>query len=138
VFHWGIRAIGFVAIYLLIRSLLSLFFGLVFVFSILGVRAFGMALSIMTLCIGSGRARPVSSIALGCGVSVVGSLFCGGLVVSSKVTCHGSVGMACNSGIGSGSGALLKMLSSFVNASICSNLLWFLFPFKACVRSLSA
>ena len=64
--------------------------------------------------------------------------FRGGLVVSSKVTRCGSVGMACNSGIGSGSGVLLRMLSSFVNASICSNPLWFLFPCNACVRSFSA
>ena len=109
-----------------------------FVFSTLGVRAFGMALLIMTLCIGSDHARSVGSITLGRGVSVVGFLFCGGLVVLSKVTCRGSVGTTHNSGIGSNSGALLRMLSSFVNASIYSNPLWFLFPFKACVRSLSA
>ena len=96
-----------------------------------------MTLSIMTLCLGSGRVCSVGSITLGRG-SMVGSSFCGGLVVSSKVTRRGSVGMACNSGIRSGSGVLLRMLSSFVNASIGSNPLWFLFPFNACVRSLSA
>ena len=69
---------------------------------------------------------------------MVGSSFCGGLVVVSKVTRRGSAGMACNSGIGSGSGVLLSMLSSFVNASICSNPLWFFFLSNACVRLLSA
>ena len=116
-FWWGIRAIVFVAIYLLIRSLLSLLSELGFSFPTLGVRIFGMALSIMTLCFGSGRVRSVGSFTLGRG-SVVGSLFCSGLVVSSKVTRRGSAGMARNSGIGSGSGVLLSMLSSFVNASI--------------------
>ena len=124
-------------IYLLICSLLLLLFGLVFGFSTLGVPVFGMTLSIMTLCLGSGHVRSVNSITLGRG-SVAGSSFCGGLVVSSNVTRFGSVGMARNSGIGSGSGVLLRMLSSFVNAFICSNLLWFLFPFNACVRLLSA
>ena len=82
-----------------------------------------MALSILTLCIGSGCLRFVSSITLGSGISVFGTSVCGGLVVSSKVTLRGSVGMVRNSGIGSsgvgsGSGALLRMLFSFVNASI--------------------
>ena len=130
-FRWGIRAIDFVAIYLLIHSLLLLPFGLVFGFSTLGVRAFGMALSIMTLCIGSGCVHSISSITLGHGISVVGSLFCGGLVVLSKVTCRGSVRMAHSSGAGSGSCLLLMMLSSFFNASICSNLFRYLFLFKA-------
>ena len=127
-FCWGICAIVFVAIYLLIRSLLSLLSELIFSFATLGVRVFGMALSIVTLCLGSGRVCSVGSITLGRG-SVVGSSFCGGLVVSSKLTRHGSVGMVHNSDIGSGSGVLLRMLSSFVNASICSDPLWFLFPF---------
>jgi hypothetical protein len=137
VFHWGICAIVFVTIYLLIRALLSLLFGLVFGFSTLGVRVFGMTLSILTLCLGSGCVHSIGSVTLGCG-SVVGSSFCGGLIVSSKVICHGSVGMARNSGIWSGSGVLLRMLSSSVNASICCNPLWFLFPFNACVSLLSA
>ena len=135
--RWGIRAIVFVAIYLLIRSLLSLLSELVFSFATLGVRIFGMVSSIMTLCFGSGRVLSVGSFTLGRG-SVVGSSFCGGLVVSLKVTHRGSVGMVRNSGIGSGSGVLLSMLSSFVNAFICSNPLWFFFPFNACVRLLSA
>ena len=84
-FWWGIRAIVFVAIYLLIRSLLSLLSELVFSFATLGVCIFGMALSIVTLCLGSGCVRSVGSFTLGRG-SMVGSSFCSGLVVSSKVT----------------------------------------------------
>ena len=82
-----------------------------------------MALSILTLCIGLGCVRSVGSIALGSGILVFGTSFCGGLIVSLKVTCRGSVGMVRSSGIGSsgvgfGSGALLRILFSFVNASI--------------------
>ena len=149
-FLWGIRAIVFDAIYFLIRSLLSLVFGLDFgvftpgvcefgigVFT-LGVFAFRMALSIMTLCIGSGRVHSVGSITLGSGASLIGASVCAGLVVSSKITRRGSVGTVGSSGIWSSSGALLRMSFSFINAFIWSNPWWLFFPFNACVRSLSA
>ena len=112
------RAIDFVARYLLICSLLLLLFRLDFGFSTLGVCTFGMVLSIMTLCIGLGRLRSVNSITLGSGISVIGASVCGGLVVLSKVTRSGSVDTVGSSGVGSGSGALLRISFSCVNASI--------------------
>ena len=66
-----------------------------------------MALWVMTLCLGSGHVRSVGPITIGSGISVVGSLFCDGLVVLPKVTCHGSVETARSSGTGSGSSVLL-------------------------------
>jgi hypothetical protein len=112
------RAIVFCVMYFLILSLLSLLFGLDFDFSTLGVDAFRMALSIVTLCIGSGRIRSVGFVTLGGGISFIGSSICAGLVVSSKVTCRGAVGTMGSSGAGSGSGVLLRMSFSFVSASI--------------------
>ena len=112
------RAIDFVARYLLICSLLLLLFRLDFGYSTLGVCTFGMVLSIMTLCIGLGCLRSVNSITLGSGISVIGASVCGGLVVLSKVTRSGSVGTVGSSGAGFGSGALLRISLSLVNASI--------------------
>jgi hypothetical protein len=111
VFRWGIRATVFDAIYFLIRSLFSLVFGLDFGVFTPGVCAFGigffthevcafrMALSIMTLCIGSGRIHSIGSITLGSGILLIGASVCAGLAVSSKVTRRGSVGTVGSSGI---------------------------------------
>ena len=112
------RAIDFAVMYLLIRSLLLLLFGLVCGFSTLGVCAFGIVLSIVALCIGPCRVRSISFLTLGSGVLLVGTSVCGGLVVSLKVTRRGSVEVGGSSGAGSGSGTLLRMSFSFVNASI--------------------
>ena len=112
------HVIDFVARYLLIRSLLLLLFRLDFGFSTLGVCTFGMVLLIVTLCFGLGRVCSIDSITLGSGISVIDASVCGGLVVLSKVTCSGSVGADGSSGVGSGSGALLRISFSCVNASI--------------------
>ena len=103
------------------RSLLMLLFGLDFDFSTLAVGAFRMALSIVIMCIGSGCVRSVGPVTLGDGVLWIGLSICGGLVISSKVTCRGSIGTVGSSSAGSGSGALLRMLFSFVKASIWSS-----------------
>ncbi len=112
------RAIDFAVMSLLIHSLLSLLFGLVCGFSTLGVCAFGIVLSIVALCIGPGRVRSISFLTLGSGVLLIDTSVCGGLVVSSKVTRRGSGEVDGLSGAGSGSGTLLRMSFSFVNASI--------------------
>ena len=113
-----IRAIVFCVMYFLIFSLLPLLVGVDFAFSTLGVGAFRMALSIVTLCIGSGLVHSVGRVTLGDGVVWTGSSICGGLVVASKVTHFGTSSAVCSSGVGSGSGALLTMSFSFVKASI--------------------
>jgi hypothetical protein len=91
------RAIVFDDIYFLIRSLLSLFFGLDFVFITLGVCTFGNILSMVTLFIGSDRLRSGGFITLGIGVAIITSSICGGLVASSKVTLRVNVGMGSSS-----------------------------------------
>ena len=93
----------------------SLLLGLDFVFSTLGVCAFRIILSNMTLCIGSGCVRSSGLITIAVGIV---SSICGNLAVLSKVTRHGSVRMVGSFGSGSGSGALLRMTLSFVKASI--------------------
>ena len=112
------RAIVFCVMNFLILSLLSLLFGVSFAFSTLGIGAFRMALSIMTLCIGSGLVRSVGPATFGDGLWWIGSLICGGLVVSSKVTHRGSAGAVGSSGAEFGSGTLFRMSFSFVKASI--------------------
>ena len=115
----GMRALVFCARNFLILSLLSSLVGLGFVFSTLGIgAAFGMALSIVTLCIGSVLIRSVGRITLGDGVAWTGSSIWGGLVVASNLTRRGPFGAFGSFGVGSGSGALLRMSFSFVNASI--------------------
>jgi hypothetical protein len=118
------RAIVFDDIFVLMRSLLSLLFGLDFVFVTLGVCAFGNILSMVTLFIGSDRLRSAGFITLGIGVVIISSLICGGLVASSKVTRRVSVGRVSStdavsgSGVGSCAGTLFRMTSNFANASI--------------------
>jgi len=67
------RAIVFDDIFVLMRSLLSLLFGLDFVFVTLGVCAFGNILSMVTLFIGSDRLRSAGFITLGIGVAIISS-----------------------------------------------------------------
>ncbi len=62
---------------------------------------------------------------------------CGGFVVLLNVTLHVSSG-GLSFGIGAVSGVLLRMSSSFLSASICSNPFALFFSFNACVKSLSA
>jgi hypothetical protein len=108
------RAIVFDDMYVLMRSLLLLLFGLDFVFVTLGVSAFGNILSMVTLFIGSYRLRSGGFITLGIVVSLISSSICGGLVVSSKVTLRVDVGTVSSSetdsgfGVGSGSGTLFR------------------------------
>ena len=114
----GIRAIVFCAMYFLILSLLPLLVGGIFAFSTLGVGAVRMVLSIVTLWIRSGLVRSVGRVTLGDGVVWFGSSIWGGFVVASKVSRLGTSGAVGSSGVGSGSGALLRMSFSFVKASI--------------------
>ena len=93
----------------------SLLLGLDFIFSTLGVCAFGIILSIVTFCIGSGCVRSSGLITVAVGI---GSSICGDLAVLSKLTHRGSVGMVGSFGSGSGSGALVRITLSFVKASI--------------------
>ena len=104
--------------YFLILSLLLLLVGVDLVFSTLGVGIFGMALSIVALCIGSDLVRSVGRVTLGDGVVWTGSSCWGGLVAVSKVTRRGVSGAVGSFGVRSGSGALLRMSFSFVKASI--------------------
>ncbi len=62
---------------------------------------------------------------------------CGGFAVRLNVTRLVSGG-GLSIGIGAVSGVLLRMSSSFLSASNCSNPFALLFLFNACVKSLSA
>jgi hypothetical protein len=79
-----------------------------------------MVFSIATLWIGSGLVRCAGTITLGCGDVVVGcASFSGGFVVASLNVTRRCTGVGRSSNADSGSGVLVRMVSSRFSASSC-------------------
>ncbi len=100
---------------------------------------FAIGLSIVAVWIGMAvLVCGIGSFILALGAASSGSVSpCEGFAVHLNVT-HLVFGGGLSIGIGAVSGVLLRMFSSFLSASSCSNPFALLFPFNACVNSLSA
>ena len=123
VFRWGIRAVPFASMCFWICSLIPILAGVIsfvlFLLGTLGVGVFGIDFSIVALWIGLELVRCGCSITLGVIVGSLGFVSAGALVALSKVIlcCIGPVAVV----VGTCSGLLLRIASSFCSASISSS-----------------